>query len=124
MKNIKIYAPEKYRTASYREVTPGVYQHGRSFCTSLSFEQEPKFGEGSSAADISQYPLEDILEQFCVHISDFYLELNKPKSSVCYVEFSGSKLECISNLLSIVGKRVYNKALYENGEEYAVLIIE
>jgi len=82
------------------------------------------FGEGTSGADISQYPLEDLLDRFCVQISDFYSELNTPRSKICYLEFAASNRKCIERLLSIVGKRVYNKPIFENGEEYAVLTIE
>lgn len=124
MKNIQFYAAAKYNTAQYSLVAPSVYQQGRFFCTSLSFEQEPKLGEGASAADISQYPLEDVLDHFSVHVSDFYPELNKAKNAVCYLEFASSKQANISKLLTLIGKRVYNKAVYESGEECAVLIIE
>jgi hypothetical protein len=92
--------------------------------TTIRFEQEPEFGEGSSAADISQYPLEDVLDRFNVHVSDFYTELNKARNRVCYLEFASSKQTNISKLLTLIGKRVYNKAVYENGEECTVLIIE
>lgn len=44
--------------------------------TSLSFEQEPEYGEGESSADISQYPLEDILDRYYVAVEDFYGEIN------------------------------------------------
>ena len=124
MKNIKVYTACKYADISYQEVMPGIYMYEDGFVTSLCFEQEPGLGEGKSAADISQYPIEDVLERYCVHISDFYPKLNTEKSAVCYIEFSGRKLEYIKSLLTIVGKRVYNKDIYENGESCTVLIIE
>jgi len=124
MKNIKLYSANKYHTPKYREIAPGIYQHGHLYVTSLAFEQEPALGEGTSAADISQYPLEDILERYLVHVSDFYPKLNTKKSVTCYIEFAGTKVEYIQGLHSIIGRRVINKALYENGEESVVLIIE
>ena len=124
MKNIRVYTASKYADTSYQEVTPGIYMHEKDYVTSLCFEQEVELDEGKSAADISQYPIEDVLERYCVHISDFYPKLNTEKSSVCYIEFSGRKLEYIKSLLTIVGKRVYNKDIYENGEACTVLIIE
>ena len=124
MKSIKFYKPNKYETPQYREVAPHIYQHNHFFVTTLSFEQEPSLGEGKNAADISQFPLEDLLDRFCVHISDFYPTLNTAKSTACYVEFAGSKKEYIQSLISIVGRRVKNKVIYENGEESVVLIIE
>lgn len=124
MKNIGIFTPPKYCTAEYREVASNIYQFGNYYVTSISFQQEPTLGEGSSAAEISQYPLEDLLERFFVHVSDFYPSLNKKTSSICYIEFASSKVDHIRRLLSIIGKRVYNKAYYEDGEEYIELIIE
>ena len=124
MKNIRFFEPNKYGTPQYREVAPNIYQHSHLFVTTLSFEQEPSLGEGRNAADISQFPLEDVLERFCVHISDFFPALNTAKSTTCYIEFAGSKIEYIQSLLSIIGRRVKNKVIYENGEEGVVLIIE
>lgn len=124
MKNINYYKASKYETSQYLEVAPCIYQKDRYYVTSLAFEQEPSLGEGTSAASISQFPLEDILDRFSVHISDFYPKLNTSKSTTCYIEFAGSKIDYIQLLLSIIGRRVYNKAIYENGEESVVLIIE
>lgn len=124
MKNINFYCSPKYSTPEYHEVAPNVFSHNDYYVTSLSFEQEPTLGEGQSAADISQYPLEDILEKFCVHISDFYSELNHERNATCHIEFAGRKMEYITSLLRIVGKRVINKDIYEDGEVSTILIIE
>ena len=124
VKNIMFYKPSKYGTPQYREIAPNIYQHRHLFVTTLSFEQEPSLGEGKNAADISQFPLEDLLDRFCVHISDFYPMLNTAKSTTCHIEFAGSKKEYIQSLISIIGRRVKNKVIYENGEEGVVLIIE
>ncbi len=124
MKNIKYYPAKKYRLSEYEEVSSSIYKHANDYVTSLSFEQEPSLGEGTSATDISQYPLEDLLDQYGVWVSDFYPDLNTPKSKICYLEFAASNRKNIENLLSVIGKRVYNKSIYENGEEYAVLTIE
>ena len=92
--------------------------------TSLSFVQEPCYGEGNSAADISQYPLEDILDKFFCHVSDFYDKLNVEKSKKCYLEFASNDIEDIKKLRGIIGKHVYNKEV-ENGDTTKVeLIIE
>lgn len=58
------------------------------YVTSLSFEQEPEYEEGESAEEISQYPLEDILDKFYCHITDFYEKLNVSGSRICYLEFA------------------------------------
>lgn len=124
MKNIRIFTPSKYHTAVYREVEPGIFQIGKTYVTSISFEQEPNLGEGQSAVDISQYPLEDILDRFCVFISDLYPALNTKNSTTCYLEMSARTKESIEKLHAIVGKRVYNNVFYENGEECIGLVIE
>ncbi len=69
---------------------------------------------------ISQYPLEDILEKFNCYCYDSYTEENKNDSVNSYIEFAGDDIKDIENLLTIVGKHVYNK---EDGE-YVKLIIE
>ena len=130
MKNITIYTHEKYRSDKYTKVKENIYKtyddflKQDSFVTSLSFEQEPEYGEGDSSDDISQYPLEDILDKYCVAVEDFYEEINDGSSNMCVIEFSGSDIEDIGNLLEIVGRHVYNKEVKEDGEIYTVLAIE
>lgn len=136
MKNIKSYDAEKYTTAKtgglfkkalYAPVEKGIYQmqdNERLYVTSLSFEQEPEHEEGQSAADISQYPLEDILDKFYCHVSDFYEELNLAGSSTCYLEFAAPDLEDVRKLRSIIGKHVFNKEREEGGRTYVDLAIE
>ena len=87
--------------------------------TTLSFVQEPELGEGSSATDLSNYPLEDILDRFYCHVSDFYNDLNKEDAQVCYLEFASPEMEDVVNLRSIIGKHVYNK---EEGERVTLII--
>ena len=130
MKNITIYSPEKYRTDKYTKVKENIYKtyddfmKQDSYVTSLSFEQEPEYGEGGSSADISQYPLEDIQDKYCVAVEDFYEEINDGKGNVCVLEFSGSYIENIEKLQEIVGRHVYNKNMEKGGELYTVLAIE
>jgi hypothetical protein len=120
MKNIENYRAEKYDSPMYVEEEPDIYSFESEYVTSLSFEQEPELGEGSSAADISQYPLEDLLDKYYAYVSDFYEELNTADSQTCYLEFSASDIEEIRELRTIIGKHVYNK---ENGD-YVDLAIE
>lgn len=79
------------------------------YVTTLSFVQEPELGEGDSADNISQYPLEDILDKFYCYVSDFYKELNKISSQTCYLEFVSKDVEDVKKLRTIIGKHVYNK---------------
>lgn len=126
MKDIKIFTPSKYSEKEYERVAPNIYKTRDEifktdcYVTSLSFVQEPKYDEGDSPAYISQYPLEDILDKFTVAVHDFYEKENQESEKVCYLEFSGSSIENIQNLLGIVGKHVYNKTVKGNIE----LIIE
>ncbi len=123
MKNIRVYTLEKYSTPDYIKVEENIYQQApdREYVTSLSFEQEPELGEGDSPQDISQYPLEDILEEFEVQIEDFYEDLNGASESTCYLEFGGGDVERIRKVLGLVGKHAYNKTDEDGGE---ALVIE
>ena len=129
MKEIKNFNADKYsNNKDYRLVDDGVYEMGkgksREYVTSLSFIQEPKYDEGKSASDISQYPLEDILDKYYCHISDFYEELNSDKSDVCYLEFASDDKGDICKLREIIGKHVYNKSVKDGEKETIQLIIE
>lgn len=111
MKNIANFDAAKYtEQGDYERVEEGVYRFGREYVTSLSFEQEPELGEGSDATYISQYPLEDVLDEFLVAVSDFYEDLNVAGSARCYQEFSSPNLDEIQRLRSIIGKHVYLKS--------------
>ena len=124
MKNIQSYKAEKYKSSRFSEIEEGVFCAGTDYLTSLSFSQEPELDEGSSPSDISQYPLEDILDRFQVHVSDFYQELNAHSVETCYLEFCSTHLENIRNLRSIIGKHVYNITKGSRGNEYIDLVIE
>lgn len=127
MKEIRIFDSPKYNGADYRLVNDNIYETidedddgEKIFVTSLMFVQEPEFDEGDSAGNISQYPLEDILDEFLVYVSDFYPDLNTEDSQVCYLEFAAPDFEDVQKLRSIIGKHVYNKQV----GEYVKLIIE
>ena len=109
MKNIRNFKASKYAAPLYCEVEPDIYRCNEKYVTSLCFEQEPELEEGASAADISQYPLEDVLDLFTVYVSDFYNELNRADSQSCHIEFCGNNIEAVQQLRSIIGKHVYNQ---------------
>lgn len=111
MKDIKSYNAPKYSGADYTPVEDGIFKNADGdFVTSLSFVQEPEFGEGGSAAEISQYPLEDLLDEFGCWVSDFYNDLNTENSTVCYQEFASGTADEIKDLRTIIGKHVYMKS--------------
>lgn len=124
MKSIQSYDATKYQSPSYKKIEDGVYNYKGEYVTTLSFQQEPEFGEGEDAAYISQYPLEDILDKYLVYVSDYYETLNKKESETCYMEFAGEELEAIKKLRSIIGQHVYNRRIQKNGKEYVELAIE
>lgn len=124
MKQIENYVAKKYEDGNYKKIDEGIYEMENQsgevlFVTSLSFIQEPDYGEGDNASLISQYPLEDILDKYYCHISDFYDELNTEDSYICYQEFASLDIENIRNLRSIIGKHVYNE---EDGETIKLVI--
>ena len=124
MKQIESYHAPKYESEMYSLVEDGIYRVESGgevlYVTSLSFVQEPELEEGGSAAEISQYPLEDILDEFLCHISDFYEDLNTEQSQVCVQEFAAPDLEDIRKLRAIIGKHVYNKEM----DGYIKLVVE
>ncbi len=91
------------------------------FVTSISFVQEPNYGENNpSDRFISQYPLEDLLDKFNCSIGDTYDEKNENDREKAYVEISSNSIGNIKKILSIIGKHIYIK---EDGK-YAELVIE
>ena len=79
------------------------------YVTSIVFEAEPEFDENNPAdEEISQYPLEDILDEYLVYLHDDYVEENASDKVNSYVEFASEDIEDIRNVLNILGKHVYN----------------
>lgn len=134
MKEIRNYKADKYKNglfkrSEYRKIEEGIYAIGKgpnpTYVSSISFVQEPEYEEGENAADISQYPMEDILDEYNCWTADFYEELNKESSKTCYHEFAFRALEDARRLQEIIGKHVYNKTVPdEDGEEYVHLVVE
>lgn len=132
MKNFNNYTPEKYSDPSYQKIEEGIYQtkspYGESeiFVTSLSFEMEPEcYGEeDASPRNLTQVPIEGILDEFFVYVTDFYDQLNEKSETLCYQEFGSSSLEDIQKLRTLIGKRFYAVPHMDNGEEYYNMVIE
>ncbi len=128
MKNFQNYNAEKYQLDEYELIEEGIYKKDDYYLTSLTFECEDTDGdedEEASPQHIPQYPLEDLLDKFFVHVSDFYQELNNNSEKTCYQEFAGSDIENIRELRTIIGKRAYLKLDDPDDEDsYVELIIE
>ena len=120
MKNIKLLKLDKYNDLSnYLMTEEGIYKDLRdtddtNYRIALSFELED--GENE------QYPLEDILDEYCLYVLNF-LE-NEHDSKVLRLELAG-ELDDICNAKFIIGKRAYNESFVEeDGETYVRLLIE
>lgn len=106
MKNITDYPAEKYKAEPYQMIETGIFRTEDRYVTSLSFVQEPEYGEGTDSKMISQYPLEDVLDTFTVYISDFYDPENSAGRTLCHLEFASDDIADIRKLRSIIGKTV------------------
>ena len=120
MKNIRIIEHEKLKdTSHYELIEQDIYKDLKdedgysTYRIAMSMEQED--GEDS------QYPLEDILEKYLVHVEEF---LESGESNI-HRYILGGELDDVRNLKSILGKRAYNKEFVdEEGQTRVDLVIE
>ncbi len=134
MKNFCSYKAEKYSEDKYKEIEDGIYQtadpfgmnDGDIYVTSLTFELEnDRYGEeDGSPRFIPQVPLEGLLDEFGLFVTDFYEDLNNACETVCYQEFGSPEIEDIRKLRTLIGKKFYAKPYEEDGEEYYKLVTE
>ena len=133
MKNFQNFTPEKYITSDFQKISDGIYKtkspYGSEdiFVTSLTFEMEPEcYGEeDASPRNITQIPIEGILDVFNLFVTDFYEQLNENSEATCYQEFGSLDLEDVKKLRTLIGKRFYAVAYTdEDGEEYYNMVIE
>ena len=121
MKNFKVIEVEKLTdTSNYELVEANIYRDlndDGDFAThriAMSMDLE----EGEEG----QYPLEDILDEYLVHVEDF-LDTADDARTLRYI--FGGELEDLQRLKLIVGKRAYNKEFVdENGQTRIKLMIE
>ena len=79
------------------------------YVTSIIYEPEPEFEENEPDDEyVSQYPVEDILDEFLVYCYDSYDKENASDKKNSYVEFASESIEDIRKVLNIIGKHVYN----------------
>lgn len=127
MKNFQNFTPQKYMTSDFQKISDGIYKtkspydSNDIFVTSLTFEMEPEcYGEeNASPSNLTQIPIEGILDEFNLFVTDFYEQLNQSSEIICYQEFGSLDLEDIKNLRTLIGKRFYAVPYTgEDGEEY------
>lgn len=135
MKNFKNYTPEKYATSDFQKIEEGIYRtkcpyktifDSEIFVTSLTFEMEPEcYGEeDASPRNLTQVPIEGLLDEFNLFVTDFYEQLNETSETICYQEFGSFDLADIQKLRTLIGKRFYAVPYMENGEEYYNMVTE
>ena len=134
MKNFKSYTPEKYMTSDFEQIEEGIYKTKSPsdtgdqdiFVASLAFEMEPEcYGEeDASPRNLTQVPIEGILDEFNLFVTDFYEQLNETSETICYQEFGSFDLENIQKLRTLIGKRFYAVPYLEDGEEYYEMAAE
>ena len=137
MRNFENYTPEKYMTSDYQKIEDGIYktkspyktlkeETENIFVTSLAFEMEPDcYGEeDASPRNLTQVPIEGLLDEFNLFVTDFYEQLNETSETICYQEFGSFDLADIQKLRTLIGKRFYAVPYMENGEEYYNMITE
>lgn len=115
MKNFQNFTPKKYMTSDFQKISDGIYKtkspynSNDIFVTSLTFEMEPEcYGEeNASPNNLTQIPIEGILDEFNLFVTDFYEQLNQSSEIICYQEFGSLDLEDIKNLRTLIGKRFY-----------------
>ncbi|GHU86770.1 hypothetical protein FACS189476_00640 [Spirochaetia bacterium] len=124
MKNIKILDLAKYQNKEeYELVEKGIYKclnpkiSEFEYRIALSFELEDCDDEDG------QYPMEDILENYLLYVSDF-LETENDDKHIIKNELAGD-LEGVRQAALMVGKRVYNKSMKgKDGRTYVDFIVE
>lgn len=133
MKNFQNFTPKKYMTSDFQKISDGIYKtkspydSNDIFVTSLTFEMEPEcYGEeNASPNNLTQIPIEGILDEFNLFVTDFYEQLNQSSEIICYQEFGSLDLEDIKNLRTLIGKRFYAVPYTgKDGEEYYNMVIE
>lgn len=128
MKNFQNFTPEKYSQPGFQKIEEGIYRtkspynKDNIFVTSLTFEMEPEcYGEeDASPQNLTQVPIEGILDEFSVFVTDFYESQNNASETTCYQEFGSHHLDALQKLRTLIGKRFYAVPYIdeEDGDEY------
>ena len=123
MKNISLKESEKYKNPEqYEFVENGIYkdlndEDDAKYRMTISYELE-------SDQSNNQYPLEDVLDKYFLHVSDFYESENNAETNKYKLELGG-ELEDIRKGQEIIGKKVFNRDFIGKDKQARVnLIIE
>ena len=119
MKNIKHINLDKYSNPDYELIETNIYRNKQEdiHVFALNFDLEEN--------ESSQYPLEDILDKFYLHVSDFIDEDAFNTEKNLNLELGGDLEDVQKAVKSIIGKRVFNSEyIAEDGNTYVNLVIE
>lgn len=120
MKNIQLEMLDKYHGNTNFELIEGnIYKdlEENHYVFALSYELEE--------TEDSQYPLEDILDEYFLHVSDFIDEDRFYSSREVTLELGGDLEDVKKAIAGIVDKRVYNQEFEdEEGVVRVKLVIE
>lgn len=120
MKNFRPISPEKLNDRSrYEPAAEGIYKdlHDKggfsTYRTAMAMEME--------VGEDSQYPLEDILDHFLVHVDEF-LDADDPD---VFQAIFGGELEDLRQFRTLIGRRAFNESfIADDGKERIRLKIE
>lgn len=119
MKNIQLEKLGKYQgNPNFAWIEGTIYKDLEEdhYVVALSYELEE--------TEDSQYPLEDILDKFYLHVSDFIDEAAFYSSKSVVLELAGSLEDVKQAIDALIGKRVYNEEFEdEKGETRVRLVI-
>jgi hypothetical protein len=119
MKNIKQTQLDKYENPNYELIENGIYLNKEESLHVFAITYELEENEDS------QYPLEDILDKFYLHVSDFIDEDAFNTSKNVSLELVGDLKDAQNAIKNLIGKRAYNADyIAEDGKTYVKLIIE
>ena len=97
MKNIKLINLDKYNNTDYELIESNIYRNKQNdaYVFAVNFELEEN--------EDSQYPLEDILDKFYLHVSDFIDEDAFYTAKNVNLELGGDLEDVQKAIKSIIG---------------------
>ncbi|WP_233783226.1 hypothetical protein [Flavivirga eckloniae] len=122
MKNISLEKCQKYENTNlYEVVENGIYkdltdEDDAKYRMTISYELE-------SDENNNQYPLEDVLDKYYLHVSDFLESENNSESNEFKLELGGD-LDDIKKSKEIIGKRIFNRDFLDEGQVRVKLMVE
>jgi hypothetical protein len=121
MKNISLEKCQKYENSEqYKLVESEIYQDLKDeddakYRMTISYELE------SENTTNNQYPLEDILDKYYLHVSDFLESENNTEPNNYKLELGG-ELNDIKKGQEIIGKKVFNQEYKDDDEQVRVIL--